>query len=110
MSPSKKSSNLPAVIKPRRLELPVLKQHVKSKGKKDKLLLALASAKALRGRNFQNPSIERNFSAASSWGSKNAKTKKVAKILEPLTSPGPPLPSTVNTLKGLASALGDGGY
>lgn len=36
MSPSKKSSNLPAVIKPRRLELPVLKQHVKSKGKKDK--------------------------------------------------------------------------
>lgn len=64
----------------------------------------------LKDRNFKDPSIEKDFCAASSWGAKNAKKKTIGKILESLTAPGPPLPLTADTLKGLASSLGDGGY
>lgn len=110
MSPSKKPHKSPPMEAPKRLDLPVLKHHAKGKKKQDKFLLALASAKALRGRNFKNPSIEKDFCAASSLGSKNAKKRTVAKILESFNSPGPPLPLTADTLKGLASALSDGGY
>lgn len=78
--------------------------------KKDKLLLALGAARALKRRGLRNPSIEKSFAAASSVDSKNAKKRTVAKILETLRGNDSPLPLTQEVLKGLDSALQEGGY
>eukprot|EP00435_Cladocopium_sp_Y103_P064633 s1151_g26.t1 len=92
---------------------PVIKSVSKNttKGQKgDKLQMALASARNLRKRGLKNPSIERDFCAASSKDAKNAKKRTVSKILEVLTGPSRKLPLVPESLKGLASALSEGGY
>eukprot|EP00435_Cladocopium_sp_Y103_P025351 s1252_g6.t1 len=110
VSPSKRprasSATRPEVPK---LNLP--KSTCRAPKKLDKLKAALLSARALKKRNLRNPSIEADFSASSSKLAKNAKKRTVLQIVEVLTgSKGSALPLTQEVLKGLASALRDGGY
>eukprot|EP00435_Cladocopium_sp_Y103_P029770 s454_g7.t1 len=110
MSPKKRPLQAPEetgpeATKPRK-ELPVIKKSVENK---DKLAKALAAAGQLKRRGLKAPSIEAGFSAASSKDSKNAKRKTVEKLLEALTGEHP-TSLTVDVLKGLASALEQGGY
>ena len=110
MSPSKRRRTQDPPAPPKRLELPRIKLPGKQKAQKDKLNRALESARVLKESGFAKPSIEKDFCAASSLGSKNAKKKTINKILDALTHPDPPLPLNADLLKGLASALSDGGY
>eukprot|EP00435_Cladocopium_sp_Y103_P056771 s1426_g19.t1 len=110
MSPSKRPHRAPgaevAEQPPSRKELPVIRKEVDSK---DKLGKALASARVLKRRGLKSPSIENSFAAASSKDSKNAKKRTVQKILEVLAGKDQ-MPLTVDVLKGLATALSEGGY
>eukprot|EP00435_Cladocopium_sp_Y103_P026763 s1801_g6.t1 len=110
MSPKKRPLQAPEETGPEvtkhRKELPVIKKAVENK---DKLAKALAAASQLKRRGLKAPSIEAGFSAASSKDSKNAKRKTVEKLLEALTGERP-TSLTVDVLKGLASALEQGGY
>ena len=101
---------LPAPTKSTRPELQTLKKGNGKNSHKDKLAKALVSARMLKNRQLKAPSIEKDFYAASSKGAKDAKKRTIDKLLTALTEPGPSLPLTVDTLKGLASALMDGGY
>ena len=58
----------------------------------------------------KEPFFEKSFAAASSVDSKNGKKRTMAKILEALRGNDSPLPLTQEVLKGLASALQEGGY
>eukprot|EP00435_Cladocopium_sp_Y103_P074181 s120_g47.t1 len=96
-----------------RPDVPQLRPKVKGKGKGDhkfKLGRALNAARVLKSRGLKSPSIEKSFSAASSLGAKNAKKRTVAKILETLAGGTEFLPLSQEMLKGLASALQEGGY
>eukprot|EP00435_Cladocopium_sp_Y103_P003205 s166_g1.t1 len=100
-------------IPQRRLDVPQLRPNVKGKGKGDhkfKLGRALNAARVLKDRGLKAPSIEKSFSAASSLGAKNAKKRTAARILETLAGGKEFLPLTQEMLKGLASALQEGGY
>ena len=108
MSPNKQKREAPSPA-PKRKELPKLKEDKKIKNK-DKLLVALGAARTLKRRGLKNPSIEKSFAAASAVHSKNAKKRTVRRILEVLAGEGQDLPLTQETLKGLASALQQGGY
>lgn len=108
VSPSKKRKASPPA--PGRLELPALKKKDTKATHKDKLAKALVSARMLRNRHLKAPSIEKDFCAASSKGAKDAKKRTIVKLLTALVEPGPCMPLNVDTLKGLASALMDGGY
>ena len=110
-SPRSKPKESPklAARGPRRATLPVLKPAVIKRGK-DKLKSALAAASELKARGLRRPSIEDKFVAESAKDSKNAKKRTVALILEALAGLNGGIPLTVELLKGLASALQEGGY
>ena len=88
---------------------PVIKNKVQLK-KDERMEKALGAAKALRARGLKRPSIENNFSAASSKDSKNSKRKTIAKFLEELKGNRAVLPLDVDVLKGLASVLQEANY
>ena len=94
---------------PKRGLLPVSKP-LFEKRNKDKLKAALAAASALKARGLKKPSIESRFVAESAKDSKNAKKRTVALILETLSGNSGGIPLNVDLLKGLASALLEGGY
>eukprot|EP00438_Fugacium_kawagutii_P033981 Skav228939 [mRNA] locus=scaffold2181:356157:357920:- [translate_table: standard] len=115
LSPRKKPSSpsLPTQLKPleqvnagRKTVPKVIKAHVKHQ---DKLKTALRTAANLRYKGLRDPPIEKFFMAESAKDSKNAKRKTVQLILRELSDAGGP-PLSPDLLKGLASALKEGGY